>query len=157
VAVLGAVARWRVPRAGLRAVLQAYLKALGMPKAGVTLQMVGDGDSRELNRRFRRKDKATDVLSFPALEGRVPKGYAGYLGDLAIDLPYAWQHRGRFDPDFGAEVCFLALHGLLHLSGQHHDNAAQERAMWRLSRRHHPLCRPHLAALRILRPLKKRP
>lgn len=155
VAVTGGVKGWRVPRNALRALLSAYLKGLGMPKAGVTLQLVDEEGCRELNRRFRGKDQPTDVLSFPALDGRVPQGFAGYLGDLALCLPYAWKKRARFDPDFGGEAAFLLLHGLLHLSGQHHDNASQERAMWRLSKLHHPLHRPYLAALRGLRQPKK--
>jgi hypothetical protein len=44
----------------------------------------------------------------------------------------------------------------LHLSGQHHDSSAQERVMWRLSRRLHPLWQRQAAALRGFGPLPKR-
>ena len=155
IAVTGSLRGWRVPRQALRALLADYMAALGMPKAGLTLQMVDNAASQELNRRFRGHDQPTDVLSFPTLTGRAPKGYGAYLGDLALDLPYAWAKRGRFDPDFSGEAAFLLLHGLLHLSGQHHDSPAQDRLMWRLSRLHHPLWRRHKAALRALRPQKK--
>jgi probable rRNA maturation factor len=117
--------------------------------------LVDGRESRALNRRFRGKDKATDVLSFPSVEGRVPRAFSGYLGDLALCLPYAWRKRERFDPDFGGEAAFLLLHGLLHLHGQHHDTPTQEAAMWRLQRRWHPLWRAHAAALRRLAPTLK--
>lgn len=143
-----------MPRKGLEAVLGAYLKALGSPKASLSVQLVDGRESRSLNKRFRGKDKATDVLSFPDVEGRVPRAFKGYLGDLALCLPYAWRKRDRFDPDFAGEAAFLLLHGLLHLHGRHHDTPAQEAAMWRLQRRLHPVWKSHAAALRRLAPHK---
>lgn len=151
--VCGRVQGWHAPRPALRSLLSAYLQALGMPQAQVTLRLVGDGVCRSLNRRFRGVDSATDILSFPGFEGRPPKGFNGYLGDLALCLPYAWRKRGRFDPAFSGESAFLLLHGLLHLCGQHHDSPAQEARMWRRSRRLKPLSRPFLKALAALRPV----
>jgi probable rRNA maturation factor len=150
--VLGRVKGHGAPRAALRGLLQDYLKGLGLPRADVALRLVGEGASRGLNRRWRGLDASTDVLSFPGLEGRPPRGFDGHLGDLALCLPYAWARRGRFNPDFGAECAFLILHGLLHLCGRHHDSPAQERAMWRLSRRLHPLGKGRFEALRSLGP-----
>jgi probable rRNA maturation factor len=151
VAVHGRVAGWSVPRAALAELLKAYLQALGLPRAGLALQLVGDADSRCLNLRFRGIDAPTDVLSFPAQE-RVPRGFDGYLGELALDLPYAWRKRGRFHPRFEGEAAFLLLHGLLHLSGRHHDTPAQERALWILQDRHFPPAPAQLLGLRPLRP-----
>jgi probable rRNA maturation factor len=128
---------------------------LGSPRASLCVQLVDGHECRALNRRFRGKDRSTDVLSFPAAEGRPPQGFSGYLGDLALCLPYAWRKRGRFDPDFGGEAALLLLHGLLHLHGRHHDNAAQEAALWRVQRRLHPLWKGHAAALRRLAPIVK--
>jgi probable rRNA maturation factor len=142
---------WTVPKAGLKDLLQAYLRALELPKAGLSLQMVDDARSRALNLGFRSLDGATDILSFPA-EAAVPAGFDGYLGDLVLDLPYAWRKRGRFHPRFEGEVAFLLLHGLLHLTGQHHDSPAQERALWAAQNRHSPAAKPYLMRLRSLRP-----
>jgi probable rRNA maturation factor len=133
--------------------MRAYLSALGLGKAGVTLRLVDGRESRGLNRRFRRRDRATDVLSFPASDGAPRRGFSGYLGDLALCPPYAWRKRGRFDPDFGGEAAYLVLHGLLHLSGRHHDTSADERALWRLSARLHPLGGAWFADLRRLAPV----
>ncbi len=137
--------------APLARLLTDYLRALGLPRAGVCLRKVSERESRSLNARFRGVDAATDILSFPALPGRPPRGFQGYLGDLAFCPAYAWKRRGRIDPDHAVEAAFLLLHGLLHLSGRHHDTPAQEKAHWTLCKRLNPLCRKHPGALALLR------
>jgi probable rRNA maturation factor len=151
VVVEGAVAGWTLPKAALSKLLKAYLAALGLPKAGLVLRLTDDAGSQSLNRSFRGIDAPTDILSFPAEEAVAP-GFAGYLGDLALDLPYAWRKRGRFHSRFEGEAAFLLLHGLLHLAGQHHDTAVQERALWKMQDAHFPPEAGLLAALRGLKP-----
>jgi probable rRNA maturation factor len=127
-----------------------------LPKAQLTLRLLGERACRGLNRRFRGLDQATDILSFPARSGRPSRGFDGYLGDLALCLPYAWRKRGRFKPRFEAEAAFLILHGLLHLTGRHHDSPAQERELWRLQNSIAPAAAGSLAALAGLKPIKMR-
>ena len=155
--VLGRVPGHGAPKAALQRLLACYLHALGLPAASVTLKLVGEAASQRLNRQWRAIDASTDVLSFPGLDGKPPKGFDGHLGDLALCLPYAWRKRRRFAPRFGAECAFLTLHGLLHLCGRHHDTPAQEREMWRLSRRLHPLGAGLFGALDKLAPEGARP
>jgi probable rRNA maturation factor len=69
---------------------------------------------RRLNRTFRGKDYATDVLSFP--------GLAPQLGDLAISIQRARAQAGRFGHSPEVEIRILMLHGLLHLLGMDHEN-----------------------------------
>lgn len=157
IALCGRVAGWRVPRAALKNVVRDYLRALGLGGASVTVLLCGEAASRRLNRKHRGLDQPTDVLSFPAESGRVPRGFDGYLGDLALCLPYAWRKRGRFSRNFAGEAAFLLLHGLLHLSGRHHDTPSQAAALWRLTRRLHPLARPRFIALAALRPTRLHP
>ncbi len=151
-AVLGRVPGHGAPRRALQAVLEVYCGALGLGRAGLTLRLVDEDQCRLLNLRFRGLDRPTDVLYFPAEATAPAPGFRGYLGDLALCPPYAWRRRGRFNPDFGAEAAFLALHGLLHLSGRHHDTPRQEAALEKLSLRLHPLGRARFAALRRLGP-----
>jgi rRNA maturation RNase YbeY len=151
IVVEGRVAGWTAPRPALAGLLKAYLAALGMPDAGLGLQVMDDAAIQGLNRSFRGVDAATDILSFPA-EASVKPGFAGYLGDLALDLPYAWRKRGRFHRRFEGEAAFLLLHGLLHLAGHHHDTAAEERALWKLQDAYFPPAPALLAALRGLKP-----
>jgi probable rRNA maturation factor len=75
----------------------------------------GDAELRRLNREFRGKDYATDVLSFPAAPP------ADSLGDLAISLGRARVQAREFGHSIEQEVAILMLHGLLHLLGYDHE------------------------------------
>jgi len=66
---------------------------------------------RALNRRFRKKDKATDVLSFPSETG----------GDIAISAQIAARNATRYGHPTAEELKILVLHGLLHLAGYDHE------------------------------------
>ena len=125
----------QVPRQAWARLLSFYLGQLGLPKASLTLLVAGDQAVRGLNRRWRGVDAATDVLSFPALAARPPRGFAGHLGDLALDWPYVLRHYPRFEASLRRETSLLLLHGCLHLCGQHHDSPAQDAALWRAQRR----------------------
>ncbi len=82
-----------------------------------------DAELRRLNRDFRGKDQATDVLSFPA--GPLPNGRGsernGVLGELAISLPRARAQARQFGHTLEHEIRILMLHGLLHLLGMDHE------------------------------------
>ena len=73
----------------------------------------GDAELRKLNRDFRGKDYATDVLSFP--------GGNGHLGDLAISAARARAQAREFGHTTEDELRILMLHGVLHLMGHDHD------------------------------------
>jgi probable rRNA maturation factor len=88
----------------------------------------GDAELRRLNREFRGKDYATDVLSFPSDD-------RSYLGDLAISLARARQQARAYGHSIENELGILMLHGVLHLTGLDHeaDHGRMERAerRWR--------------------------
>ena len=108
------IARW------LRRV--APVRAVGH----VTVAIVSDARVRALNRRFRKKDSATDVLSFPS-------GERGHLGDVVIAGGVARRQAREAGHSLQTEIRVLALHGLLHLLGYDHD--ADHGEMARLERR----------------------
>jgi probable rRNA maturation factor len=83
----------------------------------VTVLLTTDTAMRRLNRRFRGKDKATDVLSFPA-GGPVA---AEIAGDLAISVPTARRQAAERGHSLAMETKVLMLHGLLHLAGYDHE------------------------------------
>ena len=155
VQVLGRCPGYATKYAAWSRLIVSYLAALGRPGAGVELLLVDDAKCLALNASYRGKPEATDILSFPAVEGAPPAGYRGFLGSLALDLAYAWRHRGRFRRRFEEEAAFLVLHGLLHLCGHHHDTPAAERTLWHLQDRLFPPPAPLLAALRGLRPARR--
>lgn len=75
--------------------------------------VTGDAELRRLNRDFRGKDYATDVLSFP--------GQDGHLGDLAISAMRARAQAREFGHTTEDEIRVLMLHGVLHLLGHDHE------------------------------------
>jgi probable rRNA maturation factor len=98
-------------------------------KGQVTVLLTTDTAIRKLNRQFRGKNKATDVLSFPA-EG---VGAEEIAGDLAISVPTARKQAVEQGHSLSTEVKVLILHGLLHLAG--YDHEADEGQMARRERR----------------------
>jgi len=109
---------------------EAMLDELGMPDAELSILLCDDETIRRLNRRYRRKNKATDVLAFPMNEGVAgPGSHPGMLGDVVISLPTATRQAGEHDRPIIAEVTFLLAHGLLHLVGYDHGTRREERRM----------------------------
>lgn len=110
--VTGAPPAARVRRLLGRAARAAQARAA----AGVSVLFCADGRMRSLNRRYRGKDRSTDVLAFPS-------GAAGngYLGDIVISVPYAAREARRRAEPAAREVDRLLLHGLLHLMGYDHE------------------------------------
>jgi probable rRNA maturation factor len=100
--------------------------ALGL--AGeVNIFVTSSHEMRDLNRRYRRKNTPTDVLSFPS---RAP----GVAGDIAISLEIAAANASEIGHSLATEVKVLILHGLLHLAGLDHESdngemLAREQAM----------------------------
>jgi probable rRNA maturation factor len=95
----------------------------------------GDAELRRLNRDFRGKDYATDVLSFPA-PGPRPPASGPSLGDIAISLPRARAQAREFGHKPEREIQILMLHGVLHLLGMDHERdrgrMARAEERWRV-------------------------
>jgi len=92
--------------------------AVGL-RGQVTVLLTTDAAIRSLNRRFRHKNKATDVLSFPA-EAFAPSPEL-IAGDLAISVPTALRQAIEQGHPLATEIKVLILHGLLHLAGYDHE------------------------------------
>ena len=125
----------KIPRAArprrreLAGFLRQAIAAAGV--AGeVSVLLTGDEAIRALNRQYRRKDKATDVLSFAAQTA------TGIAGDLVISLETALRQAGERGHALEMEIKVLLLHGLLHLAGYDHetDNGMMHRKEARLRR-----------------------
>jgi probable rRNA maturation factor len=83
----------------------------------VNIVVTSNTEMKSLNRRFRGKDKPTDVLSFPA----APNGEKGFAGDIAISADVATQNAHSLGHAPAVEVKILTLHGILHLRGYDHE------------------------------------
>ena len=102
-----------------RFVLRAR-KAVGL-RAPVNLLVTSSTAVRALNRQFRGKNKATDVLSFPCAS---PAGHGEkrkLAGDVAISADIARENSVRLGHSVAQEIKILALHGILHLAGFDHE------------------------------------
>ncbi len=120
------VAGIRVPRAKLTRLAEIVLHAQSVTKS-VNLILVADSTMRQLNRRFRRQDRTTDVLSFAMEEGIDP-----LLGEIYISIPTARRNAAGDGRRLDEELLQLFCHGLLHLTGTHHPNAKARAEMKRL-------------------------
>jgi probable rRNA maturation factor len=117
--------KWRRTR-GLQALVR---RAAGLalargnaPDATLTILLGDDKTLRRLNKAFRGKDKATNVLSFPA---NTPL----YLGDVAIAYGVTAAEARTANKSLADHAAHLAVHGVLHLLGYDHETERQARAM----------------------------
>jgi len=96
----------------------------------IAVRVVGTGESRELNRQWRGKDKPTNVLSFPAPEqsrrGK-PHDYRLPLGDLVICADVVRREAMRDGKTVEAHWAHMVIHGALHLAGYDHEVGQRER------------------------------
>jgi probable rRNA maturation factor len=83
----------------------------------VNVLLTSSAEMKSLNRRFRRKDKPTDVLSFPAEPGTQKQ----FAGEIAISAEIAAQNARALGHSPAEEVKILVLHGILHLRGYDHE------------------------------------
>jgi len=90
----------------------------------VTLAFLGEKAIRTLNRKFMKKDRPTDVLSFPLGE-KAPDGRY-YLGDIVIAVPVAARQARAKGHGLDRELRLLAIHGFLHLLGYDHFAGIEE-------------------------------
>jgi probable rRNA maturation factor len=120
--------------AGLSRFLTSVQRAAGL-SGRVDVLVSDDRELRLLNRTYRGKDRATDVLSFPA--GDTPQ--RGMAGDIAISAEQAAHSARRFGHSVNEELKILILHGVLHLAGYDHesDSGRMARKEARLRRQFH--------------------
>lgn len=88
----------------------------------ITCLIANDAEVRRLNRFFRGKDHATDVLSFP------PAKTNGLAGDIAISIDHARVQAAERGHSLADELRILMLHGALHLAGMDHESDSGEMA-----------------------------
>lgn len=119
----------------VRAGVVAVLTALKIRRAqAVSVAFVADAAMRVLNRRTRKIDKTTDVLSFPG--GVVPfPGDLPQFGDVVVNVPYARRDAVRLGITLRHELFDLLVHGLLHCGGYDHKKSRDASRMFSLQER----------------------
>ena len=117
----------------VRRAISATLDYEGYQNAcDVSVTFTDNEQIRELNKRFRNIDKATDVLSFPLFdyegESEAPAidEISNMLGDIVISLERAQEQADEFGHSFEREVAFLCVHSMLHLLGYDHETGEED-------------------------------
>ena len=98
----------------------------------VELLLTNNDEIRELNKKYRNKDQATDVLSFAfedAQSADSAQAPSEMLGQIAISVDRATQQAEEIGQSLEEELKFLFVHGLLHLLGYDHDSQENEKVM----------------------------
>ena len=97
------------------------LKAIETDNRDATIVFVSDAAMKKLNRQFRGKNYATDVLSFPARAEKFEEENEASLGEIVISIERAAAQAKENGLTLAKEIQQLILHGLLHLAGYDHE------------------------------------
>jgi probable rRNA maturation factor len=107
-----------------RAAAAATLAHEGRAGAGLAILLTDDARQQALNAEFRRKDAATNVLSFPAIGAE-----DGGLGDIALAFGVCAREASEQGKSLADHLSHLTAHGVLHLLGYDHESDAEAEAM----------------------------
>ena len=103
---------------------RAASAALGMITGDVVILLTDDETVRDINARFRDRDRPTNVLSFPAAESAFP-----HLGDLTLAFGVCAREAEEQGKTLSDHLSHLTVHGVLHLLGRDHEDDAEAEAM----------------------------
>lgn len=124
VIIINKLKKKRVPEKKIKELMEKLSRRYRMQQAEVVVSFVGPETSRKLNRKYRHRDKPTDVLSF-ALKEKGPDGQY-YLGDIIICPEVASRQARKQGHSLTRELEILAIHGFLHLLGFEHSAKMDE-------------------------------
>ena len=119
----------------LRGLARGFLASLHLSGAELSIVVTTDRRIRAASQKWRGKDEATDVLSFPAAQGPRPQERGRPLGDVVISLDTARRRARQDGRALREELARYLAHGLLHLLGHDHHDALQARKMARAEAR----------------------
>ena len=110
----------KITKKFVKQIVQKILKELQLDNVEISITLTDNETIRRINKQWRKKDKPTDVLSFPIDEK--PPGYKyKILGDVVISLPFAKKQAEEIGISYEEEVIRLLTHGILHLLGYDHE------------------------------------
>lgn len=126
-----------VDPAAVKRYARAVLRSQDVGEGVLCLVLTDNVRIRELNARYRSKDRATDVLAFPGDVDADPflppppgaRVEPRYLGDVVVSVERAVEQAPRFHNDPESELARLVTHGILHLLGHDHHTPAEGRRM----------------------------
>lgn len=119
----------KVNTSRFRRSLKRLLKELDIENHEISVLIVDDEQIRKINRDYLNRDRSTNVISFAMTEGFSGNIHPEILGDIVISAETALRDAMAAGLQFGDEMEFLLIHGLLHLIGYNHENTKETRRM----------------------------
>ena len=116
------IARLDIP--SLRRSVRRILKHLGRVKDEISILLVEDREIRDISRTYLKRDRPTNVIAFPMLEGAFRNLHPQVLGDVVISIETAARDAEKEGMALEDEMLFLLIHGILHLLGYDHEGSA---------------------------------
>ena len=116
----------------IREVLKKGLEILNIDKCEFNVIIVNNDYIHELNKNYRGIDKETDVITFALEDDKTFNPIDRVLGDIYISIDKVYEQAIEYGHSEVREICFLAVHGLLHLLGYDHMEKSDEEIMFSL-------------------------
>jgi len=111
----------------IKKVSEKFLNVKGRKRYTVSIAFVGDKKIRQLNKKYRKIDKITDVLAFV--------GDEDFLGEVIINYSQTKRQAKKFNNNTKQELVFILVHGLLHLLGYDDDTAGEKEKMIKMGKK----------------------
>ena len=127
VSVINRQDRVAVDRRKIGAAARRILDRLGYKGYELTVVLVDDREITRLNRQYFRRNRPTNVISFPMMDGTPVSVRARMLGDVVISAETAKRDAEEVGKKGEDEILFLLIHGILHLTGYDHEGTKKER------------------------------
>jgi len=122
--VLNRQKRHRLKKNKFRNLLERLIEHYSLKDPEIVLAFVNNREIKKLNQKFLKRDKVTDVLSFPLNEKKADGRF--YLGDIIISVPRAFDQSSGTSYGLERELEILTIHGFLHLMGFEHTKGLEE-------------------------------
>ncbi|MEE8383304.1 MAG: rRNA maturation RNase YbeY [Thermodesulfobacteriota bacterium] len=115
--------------------MKEILKDLGYQKWEVSILLVDDHQIKKINKKYLRRNRPTDVISFSQIEGEFRHITTHLLGDVVISVETAKRQAKENDIILQDEITFLLIHGILHLLGYDHEGSVRKEREMRAKER----------------------
>ncbi len=107
-------------------VARTVLKDLNHPDKEISILLVDDRQIRELNDKYLKRNRPTNVISFPMAQGEFSEITPQLLGDVVISVETAIKEAQELGLSLEEEIAFLLIHGILHLMGYDHTRGDRQ-------------------------------
>ena len=121
--------RTKISEAFLKRVAEMVLKGERGQKKAISIALVSQKRAVELNKKYRKKDKVANVLSFPIGNDKIPSGVEGCLGEVVICPQEVRKEAKKYGMIFEQALAWMCIHGILHLLGYDHKKERDVKRM----------------------------